>query len=128
MRERRPIRRRSRTGRSRPFILFSEKPPPSFDQRRALCGRIELAAVRGLIELARDVLAKLHPELVERVDVEQHGVRERAVLVEGDQRAQRPGIEPVEQDGRARAIAGIAAVRIVALLARASARRPARRH
>ena len=80
-RARPPTRRRSRTGRSRPSDAcpFHQRP------RR----RIEASSSAPSRELPRDVLAELDPELVERVDPEQHRVGEGPVLVEGDQRAER---------------------------------------
>src|SRR6185503_7749555 len=54
-------------------------------------------------------------KLVEGIDARQHGVGEGAMLVEGNERAERSRVEPVEKDRRARAIAGVAPLWIIAL-------------
>src|SRR4029453_4636748 len=53
----------------------SRAPPPS--------RRVEARAPRLVVELARHFLAQLDPELVERVDPDQHRIGESAMLVEG---------------------------------------------
>ena len=67
-------------------------------------GRIDFR----LAKLARHLLAELDAELVERVDAEQDGIGEGAMLVEGDQRAEARGRagrggssrRPVRRDSR----------------------------
>src|SRR6185369_13604668 len=86
--------------------------PSAVDQRAG--GRIELVLIRAFGQLARNRLAELNPELVERVDAEKHRVGERAMFVKCDQRTERTGIEPVEQNRRAWAISWISALRVVA--------------
>src|SRR5206468_3225487 len=105
----RPTRRQSRTGRSRPLYSCSLDERPS--------GWIEVVLVGAFGELAGDRFAELDPELVEGVDPEQHGVGEGAMLIKGDQRAESARVEPVEQDRRARAIAGIGTLGIIARFA-----------
>ena len=57
---------------------------------------------RAAFELAqhprRQGLAELDAPLVEAVDPPEHALDEGLVLVEGDQRAERSGLEPVQQD------------------------------
>ena len=88
--------------------------PVAPDQRRRgrvvvelrLVGRLEL---RG--DLARERLAELDAPLVERVDVPDRALREDAVLVEGDQAAERERRERSGEQRRRRAVALEDAVR-----------------
>src|SRR5206468_10171217 len=126
--------RQSRTGRSQPLSIsisgFCAIQPLCSNQLlawiRCACSHpraldqsasrsVKAVAVGTLGKLAGDLLAKLDTELIERVDPEQHAVGECAMLVEGNQRPKRSRVEPVEQHGRAWTIAGIGALRIVAL-------------
>src|SRR4029078_10110684 len=103
-----PSRRRSRTSRSQPSGACP------FNERT---GRgIEFALPPRARQFLRDRLAELDSELVERIDPEQHGIGEGAVLIKGDERAERSRIEPIEEDRRARPVAGIGALRVVAAL------------
>ena len=106
---------------------------PTPDGASAEAGRLEQrfgARVEprpARVDLVGDGLAQLDPELVERVDPHKHGVGERAVLVERDQRAERRGVDVVAQDRRRRPVARIGARRIVGMLARHQ-RRALREH
>ena len=68
------------------------------------------AAREGRPEPLGKRLAKLHPPLVEGVDAPEDPLDEDPVLVEGDQPAEGPGVEPVVHDGRRRPIPGGAPV------------------
>ncbi|SOO04082.1 hypothetical protein XFF7766_730028 [Xanthomonas citri pv. fuscans] len=80
-------------------------------------GHIGRFALQRRQQLAGQLLAQLHAELVERIDAPHHRLHVDAVLVHRDQRAQRLRGERIEQDHRARAAARVAAVRVAAVLA-----------
>ena len=61
-----------------------------------------LRLIRTIAQISRDFLAQFDPELVERINAQQHRIGEGPVLVESDQRPQRAGVEPFDQDRRAR--------------------------
>jgi hypothetical protein len=63
--------------------------------------------------LLRQYLAEFHTPLVERVDVPDRALREDAVLIQGDERAQDVWRQPVGQNDSAGPIAGEGAVRIL---------------
>jgi hypothetical protein len=65
---------------------------------RSAPGWMDRTPAPGRVDRLGHFLAELDPELIERVDAEQDGAREDAVLVKGDQRAERRRVEPIEQD------------------------------
>src|SRR6185312_13478183 len=92
--------------------------PPQFAQVRDQPRRraVERARARGLVgddrrEAQRELLAELHPPLVERVDVPDRALGEHLVLVESDEAPKRARVEAFVEEGAGRAAAGKALVR-----------------
>ena len=73
-----------------------------------------MSSLAAFGELAGNLLAELDTKLVEGIDPHQHRIGEGAVLVESDQGAERVCVQPLRQHRRARPVAGIAALRIIA--------------
>ena len=91
----------------------------ALDQGRGRAIQFPVFAAQHRQNLLRgEHLAQLHAELVERVDVPDHALREDAVLVQRDQRAQDRGREFVGEDRVAGAIAWKTRCGSVASLAR----------
>ncbi len=84
---RRPYAARAGTDHEQVEVVPSEA--SSLDQRPSR--RVERQVIGVVGELARDILAQFHSELIEGIDVRHHRIGERPMLVESDQRAQGRG-------------------------------------
>src|SRR5258708_4801984 len=80
-------------------------------------GTVEPVLVGAFGQLTRNFLSKLHAELIERIDAGEHGIGKGPMLVKGDESAKRTRIQPIEQDGRARPVAGVGTMWIVTMAA-----------
>src|SRR3546814_7800835 len=108
-------------GRGLPIEICVQAQPRSTAAGRSIAVRRLHQRLRRGVELdrpfgktLRHFLAQLDPELVERIDAEQHGVGEDAMFIESDTRAEAARRDLVEQDRRRGTVAWIVSCAILA--------------